>query len=161
MKEQLNRAITLRKNGDFKQSNAILTGLAAMHPDDPVVNYQYACSFDVLGEEAKAVPYYEKAIKLGLDGEDLQGALLGLGSSYRTLGAYEKSQGVFRQGIQQFPDDHAMKVFYAMTLYNLQKHEQSMEILLRTILETTVDENLLAYKKAIAFYSDKLDRIWS
>ncbi|WP_199690086.1 tetratricopeptide repeat protein [Clostridium sp. 1xD42-85] len=30
------------------------------------MNYHCACSFDILGKEDKAVPYYENAIKLGL-----------------------------------------------------------------------------------------------
>ncbi|MDY0405338.1 tetratricopeptide repeat protein [Virgibacillus sp. 179-BFC.A HS] len=161
MKEKLNKAVALRKNGDFKQSNAMLSDLAALHPDDAIVNYQCACSFDVIGEEAEAVTYYEKAITLGLKEEDLKGALLGLGSSYRTLGEYEKSQAVFQEGIKQFPNDHAMKVFFAMTLYNLQEHGQAMELLLTTILKITDDSDILAYQKAISYYADELDRTWT
>jgi hypothetical protein len=35
-----------------------------------------------------------------------------------------------------------------------------MEILLRNLVETTVDTNILEYKKALEFYSDKLDEVW-
>ncbi|WP_280512914.1 tetratricopeptide repeat protein [Carnobacterium inhibens] len=55
------------------------------------MNYQCAWSYDLLGEEKKAVPFYEQSIKLGLVGEDLEGAYVGLGSTYRTLGGIQKS----------------------------------------------------------------------
>lgn len=47
-----------------------------------------------------------------------------------------------------------------MTLYNLKEYSKAMEILLYTIAQTSIDENIKNYKKAIEFYSDKLDEIW-
>lgn len=47
-----------------------------------------------------------------------------------------------------------------MTLYNLEQHQESMELLLKCIIETTKDKQILAYSKAIEFYSDKLDEKW-
>jgi len=35
-----------------------------------------------------------------------------------------------------------------------------MGILLNCVIDTTSDVNLLAYKRAIAFYSDKLEQTW-
>ncbi|TCP68322.1 tetratricopeptide repeat protein [Baia soyae] len=57
-----------------------------------MLDYVSAWSHDVLCLESEAIPYYERAIELGLSKEDdLEGALLGLGSTYRVLGQYEKS----------------------------------------------------------------------
>ncbi len=122
--EQLARAIQLRTENKKQESNQLLVKMVEQYADDAVVNYQCAWSFDVLGEELKAVPYYEKAIQQGLSGTDLEGAILGLGSTYRTLGEYEKSEKVFLQGIALFPTNKALQVFYAMTLYNLQEHNK-------------------------------------
>lgn len=47
-----------------------------------------------------------------------------------------------------------------MTLYNLKEHQEAMEILLQCLLKTSVDEDIQSYKKAIEFYSDKLDETW-
>lgn len=160
MKEELTRAMELRKNGHAKESNEILLALVEKFPNDAFVNYQCAWSCDLLGEESKAVPFYERAIDLGLSGKDLEGALLGLGSTYRTLGEYEKSKSVFLKGLELFPDNRAMQVFYSMTLYNLSEHQMAMEVLLNCLLETTKDEEILNYKRAISFYSDKLDQVW-
>ncbi|MEG0440597.1 MAG: tetratricopeptide repeat protein, partial [Solibacillus sp.] len=111
-------------------------------------------------EESKAVPFYEKAIKLELSSKELEGALLGLGSTYRTLGEYEKSKSIFLKGIESFPNNRAIQTFYSMTLYNLNEHSKAMELLLKCLSDTTTDDEILGYKKAIDFYSNKLDEIW-
>lgn len=161
MQKEVQKAIELRQQGNAVDSNLILLKVVEQFPSDPYVNYQCAWSFDVLGKEAEAIPFYEKAIELGLSGNDLEGAILGLGSSYRALGDYEKSKVVFQNGIQQFPNNRALQVFYSMVLYNLKEHDRAMEILLTSLIDTTSDEQILHYKKAIQFYSDKLDTIWS
>lgn len=160
METEINRAIDLRGNGNLRESNELLLTLVKKAPNDPYINYQCAWSFDVLGEESKAVSFYENAIKLGLAGEDLEGALLGLGSTYRTLGEYEKSKSTFSKGMELFPKNKAIQVFYSMTLYNLKEHNTAMELLLKCLVDTTTDNEILRYKKAITFYSNKLDEIW-
>jgi len=109
-----------------------------------------------MGEERKAMPYYERAIKRGLPSHELAGALLGLGSTYRTLGDYEKSKSTFHKGMELFPNNKAIQTFYAMTLYNLKEHSTAMELLLKCLIETTTDEKIISYNKAIDFYADKL-----
>jgi tetratricopeptide (TPR) repeat protein len=158
--KDLEIAIQLRKEGKLKESNKVLLELVARYPNDPIVNYHCAWSFDALGLEKKAIQYYEKAISIGLPNEDLRGAYLGLGSTYRTLGKYKKSKKIFEEGLVKFPQDEAMKVFYAMTMYNLKGYSEAMEILLFSIAQTSSDKNIKKYKKAIKFYADKLDQIW-
>jgi tetratricopeptide (TPR) repeat protein len=158
--EQLIKALELRKDGKKKESNHFLLKMVEKYPDNALINYQCAWSFDILGEESKAVPFYEKSIKQGLSGKDLEGAILGLGSTYRTLGKYEKSEKVFLKGIELFPTNRAVQVFYSMTLYNLSEHKKAMEFLLKCLIDTTTDSEILSYKEAINFYADKLDEMW-
>lgn len=160
LKTELCKVIELREIGNHKKSNQLLLKLVQDFPDDASINYQCAWSFDLLGEETKAVPYYENAINLGLSSEELEGALLGLGSTYRALGEYEKSKSTFLKGIENFPNNRVIQVFYSMTLYNLNEHSKSMELLLKCLVETTSDNEILEYKRAIDFYSDKLDDVW-
>ncbi|WP_172370612.1 tetratricopeptide repeat protein [Sporosarcina jiandibaonis] len=160
MQIEIDRAIEMRKTGKQKESNELLIKLVDEYPEDAFINYQCAWSYDVLGLESKAVAYYEKAIQLGLSGKDLEGAIIGLGSTYRTLGDYEKSREVFQKGIELYPNNEAIKVFYAMTLYNLNEHGRAMELLLKSLISTTKNEEILDYKKAIDFYSDILDQTW-
>ena len=159
--ETLNQAIQYRKENKLKESNKLLVALANEYPNDAYINYQCAWSCDCLGEETQAVPYYEIAIQGDLQKDDLHGAYLGLGSTYRALGEYEKSKNIFEKAIHQFPEDESLKVFYAMTLHNLRQHSEAMELLLKCITSTTRDDAILTYKRAIEFYADKLDETWS
>ncbi|TQR20616.1 tetratricopeptide repeat protein [Psychrobacillus vulpis] len=161
MRKELQQAIIWRKEGKLKESNTLLLQIVSQHPNDAFIQYHCAWSFDVLGEESKAVPYYEKAIELGLPENEMEGALLGLGSTYRVLGDYEKSKKVFLHAIKLFPENNALQVFYAMTLYNLKEHDTAMELLLKCLSHTTNDKEILSYQKAIDFYADKLDEIWT
>ncbi|WP_042474351.1 tetratricopeptide repeat protein [Bacillus ndiopicus] len=158
--EQLNYALQLRKENKLIECNKILLQLAEQNPNNAYVNYQCAWSFDSLGEETKAVPYYEKAIQGDLNDEDMANALLGLGSTFRTLGKYEKSKEVLNKAVILFPNNQALQVFYAMTLYNLNDHQKAMELLLNCIVNSSSDINVQQYKRAIQFYADKLDETW-
>ncbi|MGG0655363.1 tetratricopeptide repeat protein [Rummeliibacillus pycnus] len=160
MDGQLQKAINLREKGLLIESNSLLLELVSECPDEALINYHCAWSYDALGEEAKAVPYYEKAIQLGLADKDLEGALLGLGSTYRTLGQYGNAKKTLLKAIECFPNNKALQVFYAMTLYNLKQHHEAMELLLHCIAETSQDHNILDYKNAIEFYANKLDETW-
>lgn len=160
MNEKLNQAIKFRELGQLEKSNNVLNELVQSFPTDAYINYQCAWSFDVMGEESKAVPYYEKAIELGLSGKDLEGAIIGLGSTYRTLGKYEKSHDIFIKGLELYPNNQAIKVFFSMTLYNLHKHSSAMEILLNSLVQTSTNEDIQRYKRALTFYADKLDETW-
>lgn len=160
MDKTIDTAMELREQGKYEESNKQLMELVQEFPENAEINYQCAWSLDILGEEVSAAPFYERAIELGLSFTDLEGALLGLGSTYRTIGEYKKSKNTFQKGIELFPENKAIAVFYSMTLYNLKEYSKAMEILLKCLLETTDDPSILSYEKAIAFYSDKLDETW-
>lgn len=157
---KLNEAIELRKSGKPQEAMKILADLLQMLPEDATINYQAAWTCDSMGDEAAAVPYYEKAIANGLAGEERRGAMLGLGSTYRCLGEYEKSLAVFDRAVQEFPQERSLKVFRALTLYNLGKAEDAVGELLVQLLDTSSDSSIRTYEKALRFYSDKLNQTW-
>jgi tetratricopeptide (TPR) repeat protein len=150
----------LRTNGQHEQAKVQLVKLAAQFPQDPVVQYQTACVHDFLGFEREAVPFYLAAIQNGLSGDDLRCAYLGLGSTYRTLGMYEESKKTFLGGLQQFPAATEIKVFLAMTQYNLAEYHIAVASLLNIIADTTADSETKSYARAIREYSENLDRVW-
>ncbi|MEK3977502.1 tetratricopeptide repeat protein [Psychrobacillus sp. FSL K6-2836] len=160
MQKEIEQAILFRNNGMKKESNELLLQLVEKYPNNASIHYQCGWSFDVLGEETEAIPFYEKAIELGLPNNELEGAIIGLGSTYRALGEYEKSKQVFKRGIELFPNNKAIQVFYAITLYNLREHSNATELLLDVLLETTDDKQILSYEKALKFYSKHLDEVW-
>jgi tetratricopeptide (TPR) repeat protein len=159
--ETLESAIALRQAGDDHAARTVLLELHEEYPDDARVNLQCARIHDKLGMEREAVPFYEKAIHAGLEGGDLHDALLGLGSTYRALGEYEKSLEILDRAVTEMPDDRGLRVFRAMALYNNARHKEACETLLRLLVETTGDEDISVYRPALAEYAEDLDRTWA
>ncbi|ETT81181.1 tetratricopeptide repeat protein [Viridibacillus sp. FSL R5-0477] len=158
--QRLEKVLQLREKNLLRDSNQLMMDIHRDYPEDGLVNYQTAWSLDVLGLENEAILYYEKAILLGLNNQDEPNAYLGLGSTYRTIGEYQKSEKVFQEGITKYPNFKALQVFYAMTLFNLKKHEDSIGQLLDVIISSTKDESIKEYERAIHFYKDKLHLVW-
>ena len=160
LQERLASAIKLRESQKHQEARQLLLELHSEFPEDPQVNYQCAWIHDLLGLEKEAIPFYEKAIQTGLSDEDLKSALLGMGSTYRCIGEYQKSIETFQQARTLFPDSHEFNVFLGMAYYNIGNYSKAMEILLNSLADTSGDEGILRYQRAIRFYSDKLDQTW-
>lgn len=164
MRERLAEAIQLREEGRAKQDQAtlerartLLFELGAAYPDDAEITFQTAVVHDNLGLEHESIPFYLRALDQGLSGPDLERALLGLGSTYRGLGEYQKAEETLRRGVREFPHNRALQVFLAMTLYNAGQHKEAMEIALTNLLETTADEKLQYFKRPLMYYATHLD----
>lgn len=158
---ELELATNLRESGDLEEAGSLLSGVLAEAPDDAGANYQMAWLCDLQGREREAVPYYVRAIAGILSDEERSGALLGLGSTLRALGEYPEAVDVLRRGVAEFPEDRAMQTFLAMALYNAGEHRESVELLLKNLLETTSDPDVKSYERALTFYADNLDEVWS
>lgn len=156
----LTTAKELRANGKHAEAKDLLVALVAQHPNDAELQYETACVHDFLGEEASAVVYYRAALLGRLSLEHLRGAYLGLGSTYRTLGQYIEAQVTLRQGLERFPEANEMKVFLAMTLHNLGQSTAAVECLLTLLANTSSDNDIQAYRRAILFYAEDIERIW-
>lgn len=154
------KAIDLREAGEAIASCELLKRLVANEPDSAELNYQCAWSHDVAGLEQEAVPFYEKAIALGgLVESDRQAAYLGLGSTYRTIGKYDQSKTLFLEAKALFPTVSVYDAFLGMTLYNLNQHQEAMELLLKLVSKSD-DPSIAMYQRAIAYYADHLDERW-
>src|SRR3954452_19896098 len=112
--EQIAEVARLGGAGLLDASRSLALDLLAAHPDDPALNCQAAWTHDTMGLEVEAVPFYERAIVGGLDDEDLRGVLLGLGSTYRVIGRDADAVQTLAEGVTRFPDDGAMRAFYAL-----------------------------------------------
>lgn len=161
IEEVINQAAMLRSEKNHAEALLLLNELLIENPDNAVANYQAAWTYDSMGAETEAVPYYEKAITFGLTGHDLQGAYLGLGSTYRCIGLYQKSLALFDKAIADFPENRVFKVFRALTQYNLKDYAGCAEELIRQLVATSSDSNIKNYSRALEFYSDKLDQTWT
>ncbi|CAN7441723.1 tetratricopeptide repeat protein [Paenibacillus sp. LjRoot56] len=162
--DDLNKLIERREEGRAKQDQAILgevrahlLELLSNYPDNAEINYQTGIAHDNSGMGRQAIPYYVRALELGLSGPDLERCLMGLGSTYRYWGDYEKAVKTLRKGAREFPENRAIQVFLAMALYNSQNYKESVELLITTLMETTSDEKLHYFKRGILAYNEDLD----
>jgi tetratricopeptide (TPR) repeat protein len=160
LNEKLASAIRLRESKNPEEARRLLLKLHTEFPDDPQVNYQCAWIHDLLGLEREAIPFYEKSIQMGLRGADLKSALLGMGSTYRCIGEYQKSIETLQYALTLYQDSYEFKVFLGMAYYNIGEYAKAMELLLHSLADTSNDEGILRYQRAIRFYSDKLDQTW-
>ncbi|WP_091017007.1 tetratricopeptide repeat protein [Paenibacillus amylolyticus] len=156
----LEQAVLWRQEGKVQEAIELLQEITGQEPENANVWYQLAWAHDSLGLEREAVPHYEKALSLGLSDEDRAGAILGLSSTYRTLGQYEQAKAWFETGMKEFPAYREFEVFYAMVLYNLGEHAEAMQRLLVQLADTSSDKRINDYNRAIRYYADQLDRVW-
>ncbi|MFC3449220.1 tetratricopeptide repeat protein [Amycolatopsis speibonae] len=152
-------AIRLREQGT-DEARLRLIELAGQHPKDAVIAYQTAWAHDAAGLEAEAAPFYEQAlIGEGLSTEDRHGVFVGLGSTYRVLGRYDESLKTLRRGLDEFPDDAALKTFLAMALYNVGEAREAAGTLLKVLSATSSDTGVQRYRRAVEYYADHLDDV--
>jgi hypothetical protein len=158
--ERFARAVGLREAGELDGARELLLELRAALPDDPHVAVQTAWVHDSLGLEEEAAEHYEAAIAGGLADDELRGALLGLGSTYRTLGRDAEAERTLRQGLERFPDFRPFRVFHAMLAYNLGRPREALQDVLEVLIETTSDPDIQRYRRALTGYAEDLDRSW-
>ncbi|WP_078147840.1 MULTISPECIES: tetratricopeptide repeat protein [Exiguobacterium] len=154
------RAVRLREEGQLEQAKQLFLSLLRKDEKNPRLHAYCAWCYDSLGEERQAVPHYERAIRLGLTGEELAESYLGLGSTYRALGRYTEAEQLFEEAIEQFPNHGALKVFQAMTHYNVGRHEEATGTLLELLASPKPDESIARYRRAIAFYARNLNETY-
>ncbi|WP_214792402.1 MULTISPECIES: tetratricopeptide repeat protein [unclassified Exiguobacterium] len=154
------RAVRLREEGQLEQAKQLFLSLLRNDEKNPRLHAYCAWCYDSLGEERQAVPHYERAIRLGLTGEELAESYLGLGSTYRALGRYAEAEQLFAEAIEHFPNHGALKVFQAMTHYNVGRHEEATGALLELLASPKPDESIARYRRAIAFYARNLNETY-
>ncbi|MDA5561170.1 tetratricopeptide repeat protein [Exiguobacterium sp. MMG028] len=157
---EFNRAVRLREEGQLEQAKQLFLSLLRKDEKNPRLHAYCAWCYDSLGEERQAVPHYERAIRLGLTGDELAESYLGLGSTYRALGRYAEAERLFAEAIEHFPNHGALKVFQAMTHYNVGRHEEATSALLELLASPKPDESIARYRRAIAFYARNLNETY-
>lgn len=161
MNAKLEEALTLRKNNQLEESKErLLQLIEELGDNDPILLFECACAHDMLGLETQAIPFYERAIEGGLPEPQRQEAFTNLGSSYRCVGEYHQAEKILVQAEKDYPEDEAIKVFLAITRYNLGQANMSVRQLLHVILRVSKAGELRDYDRALSFYADRLDETW-
>ena len=155
-KEELDAIVGARAYGQSREVLPRLKRLDEKHPNVAEINFQLAWTCDVLDRATDSLAYYEKSIALGLPPNELSGALLGLGSTLRTLGQLDRSAEVLRSGQAQFPGNPEFDAFLTLTLHAQGKYGDALRLALETLCANTDDPGLTAYQRAIRHSASKL-----
>ena len=113
---------------------------------------EQAVAYDREGYEAEAIPHYEQAIAAGLDDEQLQKAMLGLGSSLRNVDRIDESVSVLEDAVRRFPDHRSLPVFLAFSLWSAGRRGEALALLARRLGDGS------GYERAIGEYADDIER---
>ena len=159
-KPELDAIVGARHGGATAALLPRLRALELRYPNTPEILHQIAWNCEVLGRYRDAAAAYERAIALGLPPNELSAAFLGLGSALHCLGDYARAEQVLQQGRLQFPDQREFEVFLAMTLHNLGRHAEALQLVLTTLIETADDVGIAAHQRTIRFHAAQLDRRW-
>jgi tetratricopeptide (TPR) repeat protein len=154
------QAKALRDSVELVESQELLLALLDEMPDDPRVLFEVGGSYDVMGQEAEAIPLYRRAIANGLQGDQLQECLVCLGSSLRVVGDFADAIGVLEDAAVRFPDNRSSGPFLALAYYNDGQHRKAVQLLLDLLLATTSDEDILSYVEPLDFYREYPDNDW-
>jgi RimJ/RimL family protein N-acetyltransferase len=156
----LQKAKHLLKTKKAEEAFSAVQTALAQFPESPDLNFLAGGICDAHRTEKEAVPFYLKALHLGIKGKDRQETFLGLASTYRSLGQYDESKHTFLRGISEFPDYRPFYVFLALTEFNLNNPESSIKLLLDQLTQTTCDHEIKIYQKALNFYSTRLNEVF-
>jgi tetratricopeptide (TPR) repeat protein len=154
--ELLKQAIQMRTEQRFAEAERILQSLLAEDPANGIVAYHMAWLCDNQGREHEAISFYARALEGTLSGEDRRGAMLGLGSSYRCIGEYERSVEILDKATHEFEAHAEFVVFRALALRKLNRNDEAFAIILRQLALTTGDERLAKYKRALLECADEI-----
>lgn len=158
--ETLERARELRREDRLEESQDLLFELLDALPEDPDVLFEVGGSFDVMGLEPEAIPYYRQAIEYGLEDEALTECMICLGSSQRLVGEFQDAVETLEEAVELYPMSESAKAFLALAYYSNEQYEEAMSLLLDLIIRTTKDDELLAYADTLDYFKDNLDERW-
>ena len=111
---------------------------------------EQAFAYDREGYEAEAIPHYEAAIAAGLPDELLVKAMLGLGSSLRNVDRNDESVRILQDAVGRFPDDRALPVFLAFSLWTAGRRGEALALLAERLGAGT------GYERAIGEYAGEI-----
>jgi len=154
---EIENARALRRADELEKSQEQLLSLLESYPDNPLVLFEVGGSYDVMGDEEMAIPFYRRAIESGLEGKDLQECLICLGSTLRVVGNYEEAIDMLEQAVEEFPERNSGRAFLALAYLSNGETNLAVSTLLGLLLETTNDEDILSYADALDYYKDNLE----
>jgi 8-oxo-dGTP diphosphatase len=96
---RLRNILALREAGDLEGALESILNLYRDYPQQSMIPYQVARTLEALGRDPEGIPYYQKALDLGLEGALRKQVLIGLGNHLREKKATPGVQSSVRAGL--------------------------------------------------------------
>lgn len=137
-----------------QQFVARMEELAAELPtDSAVAAFERAASLDSTGHSDLAVPLYQQALELGLQGERRRRAVIQMASSLRNLGRAPESVALLTAERNAGSDDldDAVSAFLALALVDTGREREAASLAL-----TALSRHLTRYQRSLANYAQQI-----
>lgn len=126
------------------------------YPNSARAKFERGNVYDYLGQEIKAIPLYEEALRMGLKDEWEAYALLQLGSSLNNVGKLQDALSVLTEAETHFPHLLSISMFLGIILHNANRESEGMKTVLRAIMRQVKTTDLERYSFALDNYINKL-----
>ena len=133
LRTAIERGYAQRDRDNMGPTITYFEDLLAAHLDHPVLVFEVAGAYDTAGEEETARGLYERALDLGLGGDELRQCLCQYGSTLRWLARYDESLAVLDRARREFPGSDAVRVFRALTLNDAGRADEAVAELMTVI----------------------------
>jgi tetratricopeptide (TPR) repeat protein len=133
LRAAIERGYAQRDRDNMGPTITCFEDLLTAHPDHPVLVFEVAGAYDTAGEEETARGLYERALDLGLGGDELRQCLCQYGSTLRWLDRYDESLAVLDHARREFPGSDAVRVFRALTLNEAGRADEAVAELMTVI----------------------------
>jgi tetratricopeptide (TPR) repeat protein len=137
-----------------EQFLARMEELAAELPADSAeAAFERASALDSTGHSDLAVPLYQQALELGLEGEPRRRAVIQLASSLRNLGRAPESVALLTAEREAGSDelDDAVSAFLALALVDTGREREAVSLAL-----TALSRHLPRYQRSLANYAQEI-----
>lgn len=146
----------LERAEKYDEAIAHFEQVVTQFPDDPRAYFEYGGAFDCAGREAEAIPQYERALAMGLSGDDLPRIYVQLGSSLRNVGRLEDAIRLLTEGCERFPEQPSLRLFRAFALFSAGRYKDVSLDLMELVIQHAQTPDMHMYRRAIRFYTDEL-----
>ena len=126
---------------------------AELGDESPVAAFERGSSLDSTGHSDLAVPYYRRALELGLEGARRRRAVIQMASSLRNLGEVSESVALLRAERDRPADelDDAVAAFLALALVDAGREREATALALEALAP-----HLPRYQRSLANYAREI-----
>ncbi len=132
----VNRGIALFEAGKYQESVNEYEKALSLDSNSPLVNYEIAYSYFVMGEHEKAIMHIDRILKIKSKFQNL--AYIVKGSCYDEMKKTKKAIKTYKAGIKKYPEDHLLRYNLALTYYRSKAYEAAEYELIEGIYANSI-----------------------